>query len=68
MESLLKDALNGTGSFKNLGEPKHERVSQYNSSQPRVDNEIADILTERLPRVQVLGIGGAGNNAVYRLM
>ncbi|MFX0149264.1 MAG: cell division protein FtsZ [Candidatus Hodarchaeota archaeon] len=68
MESLLKDALNGTGSFKNLGEPKLERVSQYNSSQPRVDNEIADILTERLPRVQVLGIGGAGNNAVYRLM
>jgi cell division protein FtsZ len=68
MESLLKDALNGTGSFKNLGEPKLERVSQYNSSQPRIDNEIADILTERLPRVQVLGIGGAGNNAVYRLM
>ncbi|MFX0185336.1 MAG: cell division protein FtsZ [Candidatus Hodarchaeota archaeon] len=68
MESILKDALNGTGSFKSLGEPKHERVSQYTTYQPKVDNEIADILTERLPRVQVLGIGGAGNNAVYRLM
>jgi len=68
MESILKDALNGTGSFKSLGEPKHERVSQYTTYQPKIDNEIADILTERLPRVQVLGIGGAGNNAVYRLM
>lgn len=68
MESILKDALNGTGSFKNLGEPKHERVSQYSPPPPIIDNEIADILTERLPKVQVIGVGGAGNNAVYRLM
>ncbi len=68
MESILKDALNGTGSFKNLGESKQERVSQYSPFPPKVDNEIADILTERLPRVQVIGVGGAGNNAVYRLM
>jgi cell division protein FtsZ len=68
MDSILKDALNGTGSFKNLGESKNERVSQYSPYPPKIDSEIADILTERLPRVQVLGIGGAGNNAVYRLM
>ncbi|UCE14886.1 MAG: cell division protein FtsZ [Candidatus Heimdallarchaeota archaeon] len=68
MESILKDALNGTGSFKNLGEPKTEPVSLYSSQTPKIDNEIADILTERLPRVQVVGVGGAGNNAVYRLM
>jgi len=68
MESLLKDALNDTGSFKNLGEPKHERISQYPPSPPKINSEIADILTERLPKVQVIGVGGAGNNAVYRLM
>ena len=68
MESLLKDALNGTGSFKNLGEPKHERISQYPPSPPKINSEIADLLTERLPKVQVIGVGGAGNNAVYRLM
>ena len=68
MESILKDALNGTGSFKNLGASKNEPVSLYSPPQPKVDNEIADILTERLPRVQVIGVGGAGNNAVYRLM
>ena len=68
MESLLKDALNGTGSFKNLGEPKNERISQYPPSPPVINSEIADLLTERLPKVQVIGVGGAGNNAVYRLM
>lgn len=68
MESLLKDALNGIGSFKNLGEPKHERISQYPPSPPKINSEIADLLTERLPKVQVIGVGGAGNNAVYRLM
>jgi cell division protein FtsZ len=68
MESILKDALNGTGSFKNLGAPKNERISQYPPPPPRIDSEIADILTERLPKVQVIGVGGAGNNAVYRLM
>ncbi|NHJ00673.1 MAG: cell division protein FtsZ [Candidatus Heimdallarchaeota archaeon] len=68
MESIKNDILNGTGSFKNLGESKNEPISLYSTSSPRIDNEIADILTERLPRVQVIGVGGAGNNAVYRLM
>ena len=68
MESILKDALSGTGSFKNLGDTKRERNTQFIPNTPRIDEEIADILTERLPRVQVIGVGGAGNNAIYRLM
>jgi len=63
-----KEALNGSGSFKNLGNNQQEPVSRYNTPQPQIDSEIADILMERLPRVQVIGVGGAGNNAVYRLM
>ena len=68
MESILKDALSGTGSFKNLGEVKRERNTQFIPSPPKIDDEIADILTERLPKVQVIGVGGAGNNAIFRLM
>jgi len=68
MDISFKDSLSGTGPFKNLGESPNERISQYSPQPPTIDNEIADILTERLPRVQVLGIGGAGNNAVFRLM
>ncbi|WP_455140111.1 cell division protein FtsZ [Candidatus Hodarchaeum mangrovi] len=63
-----KEALNGSGSFKNLGNNQQEPVSRYNTPPPQVDSEIANILMERLPRVQVIGVGGAGNNAVYRLM
>ena len=66
MDSILKDALSGTGSFKNLGEIKREH--QFAPNPPRIDDAISDILTERLPRVQVIGVGGAGNNAIYRLM
>jgi cell division protein FtsZ len=68
MESILKDALSGTGSFKNLGEVKREQTTQFIPSPPKIDDEIADILTERLPKVQVVGVGGAGNNAIFRLM
>ena len=68
MDSILKDALSGTGSFKNLGEVKREQVNQFMPNPPKIDDAISDILTERLPRVQVIGVGGAGNNAVYRLM
>ncbi len=68
MESIKNDILSGTGSFKNLGEPKNDPISLYSTPPPKIDSEIADILTERLPRVQVIGVGGAGNNAVYRLM
>jgi cell division protein FtsZ len=68
MDSILKDALSGTGSFKNLGEVKREQVNQFMPNPPKIDDAISDILTERLPRVQVIGVGGAGNNAIYRLM
>ncbi len=68
MDSILKDALSGTGSFKNLGEVKQEQINQFMPNPPQIDDAIADILTERLPRVQVIGVGGAGNNAIYRLM
>lgn len=68
MDSILKDALSGTGSFKNLGEVKREQINQFIPKPQEIDDAIADLLTERLPRVQVIGVGGAGNNAIYRLM
>ncbi|MFW9779156.1 MAG: cell division protein FtsZ [Candidatus Heimdallarchaeota archaeon] len=60
-------ALEESSPFSVQSGPKFDRVSQFTPPQG-VDHEIADVLTERLPRVQVIGVGGAGNNAVYRLM
>lgn len=60
-------ALEESSPFSIQSGPKFDRVSQFTPPQG-VDHEIADVLTERLPRVQVIGVGGAGNNAVYRLM
>ena len=61
MESLLRDA------FKNS--PPMAGPQQYYqfSKTHNADAEIADILQNSLPRIRVIGAGGAGNNAVHRL-
>ncbi|MHA1972374.1 MAG: cell division protein FtsZ [Candidatus Hodarchaeales archaeon] len=63
-----KESLNGSGSFKSLGSNQQPQAHRFTAPPPQADSEIADILMERLPRVQVIGVGGAGNNAVFRLI
>lgn len=70
LADVLKEAsgaVEENSPFSIRGVPKNESVSQFTPPQG-IDHGLSDLLTERLPRVQVIGIGGAGNNAVYRLM
>ncbi len=60
MESLLRDA------FKNA--PPSSSSSVFSSTRnDHIDDEIVRILQSSLPRIRVIGVGGAGNNAVHRL-
>ncbi|MFX1511277.1 MAG: cell division protein FtsZ [Promethearchaeota archaeon] len=60
MESLLRDA------FKNTP-PQPPSSTFYLTKNEDIDDEIVSILKSSLPRIRVIGIGGAGNNAVHRL-
>lgn len=69
MESIIRDVLNGTGSFKDLEKAKTVNSSMFAPQFPeRVQEDTNSSLVDSLPKIQVLGVGGAGNNAIDRLM
>ncbi|MFW9994432.1 MAG: cell division protein FtsZ [Candidatus Odinarchaeota archaeon] len=74
MQSILREALD---SFARENQPERpitptshafsDILNETMRRQPNDDNEILSILHKSKPKIQVIGIGGAGNNAVHRL-
>ena len=62
---LLEDALKGASGVKR---GTHKKQSKISSSSQITDDELADLLQTVSARILVVGVGGAGNNAVTRLM
>ncbi|MHA1637500.1 MAG: cell division protein FtsZ [Candidatus Thorarchaeota archaeon] len=62
---LLEDALNGASGVKR---GTHAKQSKISSSSQITDDELAELLQTVSARILVVGVGGAGNNAITRLM
>jgi cell division protein FtsZ len=64
MHPLLEEVLSATG---NKREPKPKRGKQVPKS-ATTDEELEELLESVNARILVVGVGGAGNNAITRLM
>ena len=64
MHPLLEEVLSSTGTRKDTPTGKSKRIAKSAIT----DEELADILESVSARILVVGVGGAGNNAVTRLM
>ena len=65
MHPLIEDALTDSPSIRretDMGKPTRSRKSAI------TDDELAELLESVSARILVVGIGGAGNNAITRLM
>lgn len=65
MHPLIEDALTDSTSIRretDMGKPTRSRKSAI------TDDELAELLESVSARILVVGIGGAGNNAITRLM
>ncbi len=65
MHPLIEDALTDSPSIRretHMGKPTRSRKSAI------TDDELAELLESVSARILVVGIGGAGNNAITRLM
>ncbi|MFQ5978236.1 MAG: cell division protein FtsZ [Candidatus Heimdallarchaeota archaeon] len=60
----MEDALNASSALRNLAFSEGKAPPTYSSE----DNGIRDVLMDRLPRIQIVGVGGMGNNTVGSLM
>ena len=70
MDSILNDILDETKNHpitqdKEIPFPK--KVTPNYESMQEMDANIASLLRRSLPKVQMIGIGGAGNNAASRV-
>ena len=71
MDSILNDILDETKNHpitqQNKEMPFPKRLSSNYESMQEMDANIASLLRRSLPKVQMIGIGGAGNNAASRV-
>ncbi len=65
MHPLLEDALSGSDGSRRDNQTRAVRRLIKNET---TDDELAEMLKSALARILVVGVGGAGNNAVTRLM
>ena len=67
MHPLLEEVLSSTASTRgNLSSPRTAR--RRGTKSETTDEELADLLESVTARILVVGVGGAGNNAITRLM
>ncbi|MHA2295980.1 MAG: cell division protein FtsZ [Candidatus Hodarchaeales archaeon] len=71
MQSILREALDSFSKEYQPDRPTSQAFTEIfrdpENRSSNDDNEIISILHKSKPKVQVVGIGGAGNNAVHRL-
>ena len=71
MDSILNDILDETKNHpitqQNKEMPFPKRLTNNYESMQEMDANIASLLRRSLPKVQMIGIGGAGNNAASRV-
>ncbi|MBD3158573.1 MAG: cell division protein FtsZ [Candidatus Lokiarchaeota archaeon] len=65
MHPLVEGVLNETPSSE---DPRRARAKRTHTRSSTSDDELADLLETASARILVVGVGGAGNNAVTRLM